>query len=307
MVSNMEDKITYRGRIIDQEDISTIKKIITKYPDSSRRFISQEICRTWNWRQPNGYLKDMVCRSLLLYLESKDLIKQPPRKCTPPNPLAKRKKPAKVDIEETPLECSLKDLFPISLKQVRRTSFEKVFNSLVNEYHYLGYTQPVGEHLKFLAFSFGRPIACLTWSSAPWYIGARDEFIGWSKEVRQKTLHLIANNTRFLILPWVKVTCLASYLLALNRRCLSREWEQLYHHPLYLVETFVDTQRYQGTCYQADNWIKAGETTGRGKLSKSNKAVLSIKDVYVYPLIRNFKQKLSLTSHHFLSSKECSC
>ncbi|MBT3413349.1 MAG: DUF4338 domain-containing protein [Deltaproteobacteria bacterium] len=303
----MEDKITYRGRSINQQDISTITKIIANYPEGSRRFISQEICRTWNWRQPNGFLKDMVCRGLLLHLESKGLIKQPPPKCTPPNPLANRKKPHKIDIEETPLECSLKDLFPITLKQVRRTDFEKIFNSLVSEYHYLGYTQPVGEHLKYLVFSSGRPVACLTWSSAPWYIGARDKFIGWSKEIRQENLHLIANNTRFLILPWVKVACLASYLLALNRHCLAKDWQRLYHHPLYLVETFVDTQRYQGTCYQADNWIKVGETTGRGKLSKSNKAVLSIKDVYVYPLIRNFKRELCLTSPYPLRSRERPC
>ena len=303
----MEDEITYRGRVINHQDIATIRKIIAKYPDSSRRFISQELCRTWNWRQTNGVLKDMVCRSLLILLESKGLIKQPPPKCKLPNPLANRKKPAKIDVDKSPLECSLKNLFPIKLEQVRRTVSEKVFNSLVCEYHYLGYTQPVGEHFKYLAFSSGRPIACLAWGSAPWYIGARDKFIGWPKEVRQKNLHLIANNIRFLILPWVKVPCLASYLLALNRRCLSKDWERLYHHPVYLIETFVDTKRYQGTCYQADNWIRVGETTGRGKLSKSNKAVLSIKDVYVYPLNRNFKQELSLTPHHSLLSEDHPC
>jgi hypothetical protein len=233
----------------------------------------------------------MVCRSLLLLLESKGLIKLPPRKCTPPNPLANRKKPAKIVIDKTPLKSSIEDL-SVRLVQIRRTPFEKMFNSLVNQYHYLGYTQPVGEHLKYIAFSHERPIACLAWGSAPWYIGARDRFIGWSKEVRQKNLHLIANNTRFLILPWVQISCLASYLLALSRQHLSRDGQRLYHHPIHLVETFVDTQRYRGTCYKADNWIHVGETTGRGKGSKSHKPVLSIKAVYVWPLIRNFRQEL---------------
>lgn len=144
----------------------------------------------------------------------------------------------------------------------------------------------------YIAFSHVRPIACLAWGSAPWYIGTRDRFIGWPRESRQKNLHLIANNIRFLILPWVQVSCLASYLLALNRHCLSQDWQRLYHHPIYLVETFVDTQRYRGTCYKADNWIHVGETTGRGKLSKSRQPVLSKKAVYVHPLTGNFRQEL---------------
>jgi hypothetical protein len=248
----METIMTYRGRAITKQDISTISQIIANHPERSRRFISQEVCRIWGWRQANGVLKDMVCRSLLLLLESKGFIKLPPRKCTPPNPLANRKKPSRVVVEQTPIQGSVGDLFPIELEQVRRTRFEKVYNGLISEYHYLGYTQPVGEHLKYIAFSHNRPIACLAWGSAPWYIGVRDRFIGWSKEIRQKNLHLITNNIRFLILPWIHVSCLASYLLALNRQRLSQDWQRLYHHPVYLVETFVDTQKFRGTSYQAD-------------------------------------------------------
>jgi hypothetical protein len=190
------------------------------------------------------------------------------------------------------VECSLNELYPIHLTQVRRTAHEKPFNSLVSEYHYLGYTQPVGEHLKYIAFSNDRPIACLAWSSAPWYIGARDRFIGWSPETRQKNLHLIINNTRFLVLPWVDVSHLASHLLALNRRRLYQDWQRIYHHPVYLLETFVDTERYRGTVYKADNWIYVGKTTGLGKLSKSNKPTLSKKAVYVYPLTKDFRDRL---------------
>jgi hypothetical protein len=288
----METIITYRRRSVTLQDIVTIRRIIEAHSDKSRRFISQEVCRQWDWRQPNGVLKDMVCRSLLLLLESKGLIKLPARKFIPANPLAERKKPSRVTVDNTPIHCSVADLFPISLEQVRRTPFENTFNGLVSEYHYLGYTQPVGEHLKYIAFSSNRPIACLAWGSAPWYIGARDRFIGWSKKTRERNLHLIANNLRFLILPWVQVSCLASYLLALNRRFVSQDWQALYHHPVYLLETFVDTERYQGTCYQADNWICVGQTTGQGKLSKSRQAILSKKAVYVYPLTKNFRREL---------------
>ena len=288
----METILTYRGRSVTNQDISTIREIITAYPNSSRRFISQEVCRAWNWRQSNGILKDMVCRSFLLLLETKGFVKLPPRKLTPPNPLANRKKPPRIVIDEAPIKCPLENVVPVRLEQVRKTFREKMFNSLVNQYHYLRYTQPVGEHLKYIAFSHDRPIACLAWGSPPWHIGVRDRFIGWPKEIRQKNLHLIANNVRFLILPWVQVSCLGSYLLALNRHCLSQDWQRLYHHPVYLLETFVDTLLYCGTCYKADNWICVGQTTGRGKLNKSQQPLLSEKAVYVYPLTENFRREL---------------
>lgn len=289
----MKEVIAYRGRSVSEEDVTIVRKIIAAHPDGSRRFISQEVCRAWDWKQSNGILKDMVCRSLLLLLESKSLIKQPPPRCSPPNPLANRKKPAKVAIDQTPVAGSLGNLLPITMTQVRRTSNEKLFNSLMNEFHYIGYTQPVGEHLKYMVFSNNCPFACVIWSSAPWYIGARDRFIGWSSETRKKNLHLIANNTRFLILPWVKVTHLASHILALSRRVISRDWQRIYNHPIYLVETFVDTERFAGTCYKADNWIYTGQTTGRGKLSKSCKPDRSKKAVYVHPLTKNFREKLT--------------
>ncbi len=289
----MEIVATYRGRSVTELDIAIIKGIIAGHPEGSRRFISQEVCRAWEWRQANGVLKDMVCRSLLLLLQSEGLIKLPPPKCKLPNPLANRKKPVKIEVDTTPIQCPINELFPIHLKQVRRTRLEKLFNSLISEHHYLGYSQPVGEHLKYIAFSNDRPIACLAWSSAPWYIGARDRFIGWSSETRQKNLCLIINNTRFLVLPWVEVSHLASHLLALNRRRVSEDWGLVYNHPVYLLETFVDTERFRGICYKADNWIYVGKTTGRGKLSKSRKPTLSKKAVYVYPLTKDFRYRLN--------------
>lgn len=289
----MEIITTFRGRSVNKTDIDNIKKIIANHPERSRRFISQELCRQWNWRQPNGQLKDMVCRSLLLLLESEGLICLPARKCTPANPLAKRKAPEKIDIDQTQIECSLNELSPITLRQVRRTSSEKLFNSLINQFHYLGYTQPIGEHLKYIAFSNKGPIACFAWGSSPWYIGARDRFIGWSAETRRENLHLIATNTRFLILPWIRISTLASYLLAACRHRISQDWHRIYSHPLHLLETFVDTEKFLGTCYKADNWIYVGTTTGFGKLSRSKKPTLSKKAIYVYPLTHNFRKYLT--------------
>ena len=294
----MQIVTTYRGRNVSESDIAIIRQIIADHPHGSRRFISQEICRAWDWRQPNGALKDMVCRSLLLLLQSEGLIQLPPPKCKLPNPLANRRKPTKIEVDKSPVQCPIDDLFPIYLKQVRRTRLEKLFNSLISEHHYLGYTQPVGEHLKYIAFSNDRPIACLAWSSAPWYIGARDRFIGWPPEIRQANLSLIINNTRFLVLPWVEVPHLASHILALNRRRISEDWSLVYNHPVYLLETFVDTERFQGTCYKADNWSYVGDTTGRGKLSKSTTPTLSKKAVYVYPLTQNFRNRLHKTASH---------
>lgn len=307
----MEVIATYRGRQITESALELIRGIITAHPDASRRFISKEVCRAWQWRQANGTLKDMVCRSLLLLLQSEGLIQLPPPRCKLLNPLANRKKPVKVDVDRTPIECPIRELFPIHLKQVRRTRLEKLFNSLISQYHYLGYTQPVGEHLKYIAFSNDRPIACLAWSSAPWYIGARDRFIGWSPQTRKNNLCLIMNNTRFLVLPWVKVSHLASHLLALNRRRISQDWTLVYNHPVYLLESFVDTERYQGTCYKADNWVYVGKTTGRGKLSRSTTPTLSKKAVYLYPLTKDFRYRLNgqgaLTSRDLPSREARQC
>jgi hypothetical protein len=164
-----------------------------------------------------------------------------------------------------------------------------LFNSLIEHYHYLGYCQPVGEQLKYIVFAEGRPIACLAWSSAPRHIGCRDRFIGWSKEMREKHLSLMACNTRLLILPWVRVSCLASHILGKMARILPNDWEQIYNHPLYYLETFVDQERFLGTCYRAANWITVGQTTGRGKNDQTHKVNRSIKGVWGYPLSKDFR------------------
>jgi hypothetical protein len=235
----------------------------------------------------------MVCRGLMLWLHRAGHIELPAKKFSPPNPLAQRTKPACEPVAENdPLSGPLAALMPLSIHQVRRTEQEGLFNGLLDQHHYLGYTQPVGEHLKYLVYAGDRPVACLAWSSAPWHMGPRDRFIGWTPAVRRRNLHLLAYNTRFLILPWVRVPHLASHILGQMARRLSGDWEKLYGHPLYYLETFVDRERFAGTCYRAANWRWLGQTTGRGIKDKAHKVTLSIKDVLGYPLRRDFRRCL---------------
>lgn len=288
----MDLDVKYQGRVATSQDVEFINELIAENPDDSRRSISKKLCKAWNWVQPNGALRDMVCRGFLLRLESAGYIKLPPKKCSPNNPLANRKKPPKVEIDQTPIYTTLSKIQPLEIRQVRRTSSEKLFNSVIAHYHYLGYCHPVGEHLKYVVFAEGRPIACLAWSSAPRHIGCRDKFIGWSADIRKKNLHLIAYNSRFLIFPWVRVSCLASHLLGRMAKLVPADWQRIYNHPVYFLETFVDTQRFKGTCYKAANWIYLGDTTGRGKNDQTHKPNRSIKAVWGYPVSVDFLEVL---------------
>jgi hypothetical protein len=237
----------------------------------------------------------MVCRGLLLMLHRAGEIELPPVRYVPPNPLARRPSPAPLLIDTTPIRTPLSQLQPIEIQSVRHTPEEALFNSLMEQYHYLGYEQPVGEHLKYTVWAQGRPIACLAWSSAPRHLGSRDRFLGWSTEARRRNLRLLAYNTRFLILPWVAVPHLASHLLARVTKQLSQDWKRFYHHPIYFVETFVDPERFRGTCYRAANWMFLGRTTGRGKDDHTNRVNRSIKEVLGYPLTRRFRELLQET------------
>jgi hypothetical protein len=196
-------------------------------------------------------------------------------------------------VDTTPLNASLASIRPIEFRQVRRAWEEPLFNSLLDRYHYLGYTQPVGEHLKYLVYALGRPIACLAWSSAPRHLGPRDRFIGWSAEARRKNIRFLAYNTRFLLLPFIRVEHAASHILGCMARLVSEDWERVYGHPVHYLETFVDPERFRGTCYRAANWIVLGRTTGRGKDDHTNKPNRPIKEVLGYPLSKNFRQLLS--------------
>jgi Domain of unknown function (DUF4338) len=285
-------ELNYRGRAISREDILYIREMIAAHPGESRRTLSKKLCEAWQWKQANGALRDMVCRSLLLVLDRAGHIELPPVKFVPHNPLARRTRPEPVLIDTTQRKGELRQIQPLEFMQVRRSGDEPLFNSLMEQYHYLGYEQPVGEHLKYLVLAQGRPVACLAWSSAPRHIGSRDRFIGWSAETRRRNIRLIAYNTRFLILPWVRVEHLASHILGRMAARISDDWEQMYGHPIYFLETFVDPERFRGICYRAANWVLLGRTTGRGKQSNSYVPNRSIKEVLGYPLTKHFRQRL---------------
>ena len=289
---SMDLEIKYRGRQAKSEDVEFIKTLIAQNPDMSRRALSYKLCEEWNWRQPNGHLRDMVCRGFLLCLDRAGYIRLPDKKCAPHNPFLQRKAPEKVLIDQTPVYTTIANIQHLEIQQVRRTPAEKLYNGLIAQYHYLGYCQPVGEHLKYIIFMKKRPIACFSFSSVPRHIGSRDRYIGWPAEVRQKNLSLIANNTRFLILPWVHIPCLGSHLLGRMVKVVATDWQKVYNHPLYFLETFVDTELFRGTCYRAANWIYLGDTTGRGKNDNTNKPNRSIKAVLGYPLVKDFRHKL---------------
>jgi hypothetical protein len=285
-------ELKYRGRVITAEDILYIRELVAVHPKASRRTLSKKLCEAWQWKQSNGALRDMVCRGLLLMLERAGQITLPPVTYVRHNPLANRARPEPVLIDNTHIGCPLRDIQPLEFRQVRRTCEESLFNSLMEEHHYLGYEQPVGEHLKYLVWALGRPIACLAWSSAPRHLGSRDRYIGWSAEARRRNIRFVAYNTRFLILPWVRVEHLASHILSRMAGRISEDWQQLYGHPIYFLETFVDPERFRGTCYRAANWVVLGKTTGRGKDSISWQPNRSIKEVLGYPLTKRFRERL---------------
>lgn len=282
----------YRGRDIGDQEIGFIAALIAAHPGAKRQELSRLLCQAWGWKQPNGQLRDMVCRGLLLMLHRAGEITLPPPRSNSPGRAA-RTRPEPVLMDETVITGPLGMLGGIEIEPVRRTALEPLFNSLMEQYHYLGYEQPVGEHLKYLVSAAGRPVACLAWSSAPRHLGARDRFIGWDQAARKRNIHLIAYNTRYLILPWVKVEHLASHLLARVSRRIAADWGRMYAHPVCLLETFVDPERFRGTCYRAANWIDVGETTGRGKDDQTMRANRSIKRVLVYPLDQRFRRRLS--------------
>jgi hypothetical protein len=282
----------YRGREIYQEDILYIRALIERHPHASRRTLSTQLCEAWQWRQSNGALRDMVCRGMMLMLERAGQISLPPVSYVRHNPLATRVRPEPSPIDTTTIEDRLCNLQPLEFRQVRRLPEEALFNSLLEQYHYLNYTQPVGEQLKYLVWAQGRPVACLAWSSAPRHLGCRDRYIGWSAEARRRNIRFIAYNTRFLILPWVRVEHLASHILGRMAARVGDDWKQMYGHPIYFLETFVDPERFRGTCYRAANWVLLGKTTGRGKQCNSYVPNRSIKEVLGYPLTKRFRELL---------------
>ncbi len=289
----METLLSYRGRAVTASDVGFIQELIAGDPGASRRRLSEKLCEAWGWVQANGAPKDMVCRGLMLALCRAGHIELPPVRWVNRNPLVRRARPKPVEVDESPLRSSLAELMPLEFRAVRRTEEERLFNGLVEAYHYLGYTQPVGEHLKYIVYARERPVACFAWSSAARHLGPRDRYLDWSAAARRRNIRFVAYNSRYLILPWVEVEHLASHLLGRMARMLPGEWERAYGHSVYFAETFVDAERFRGTCYRAANWVELGHTTGRGKDDKSHQANRPLKKVLGYPLTKAFRARLS--------------
>ncbi len=276
------------------EEVAFLRSLIARHPLASRRELSLKVCAAWGWVQPNGTSKDAVCRGLLLALARAGLLELPPPRWVPLHPRRRSVLTLPAAVDRTPLASTLPELGPVEIRQVRRTPHEALFNALVAMHHPLGYAQPVGEHLKFTAYAVDRPVACLAFCSAPRHLGPRDRFIGWTAEARRQNIRFVAYNTRFLVLPWVKVPHLASHLLGRMARMLRAEWERVYRHPVYLLETFVHPEQYRGTCYRAANWMVVGRTTGRGKDDRLHRGPnRPVKDVLCYPLVKDFRERLS--------------
>jgi hypothetical protein len=279
--------------VITDADLVFIRQLIAANPQSSRRNLSEKLCLAWNWVQANGALRAMVCRGLMLMLHRRGLIELPPVRQVMRNPMVERKAPEAVGVDQTPLRSTLAELGALEIRQVRRTPDEAVFNALMQQHHYLGCTRPVGEHLKVMVYAAGRPIAAMAWSSAPRHLGCRGRCIGCTARARLANIALLAYNTRFLILPWGTVPHLASHLLGRMARRLSADWQARYAHPIHFLETFIDPERFRGTCCRAANWTVLGLTTGRGKEAPTRKVNRSIKQVLGYALVEDFRQRLS--------------
>ena len=290
----MSEVVVVQGRKLETADISWIRQLMFENPTWSRRRLSEVIAQEWDWRNGSGQLKDMAARTMLLKLEARGLIELPPRRRKPFNRMAEGRVPRQ-DWDTTPLTGTLRQLGPLTIQEISSDTAErKRFAAAMAEFHYLGYRGTVGENIQYaVTDAAGRLLACLLFGAPAWKCKSRDEFIGWSPAERQQRLHCITNNTRFLILPFVRVPHLASWILGQALRRLSQDWQRKYGHPILLVETFVERDRFAGTSYKAANWIRIGSTTGRSRQDRSHTLRVPVKDAYVYPLHRRFREELS--------------
>jgi hypothetical protein len=290
----MNETFVIQGRTLSLADIDRIRALIAGNPQWSRRRLSEVLCAEWNWRNGAGRIKDMAARTMLVKLQALGLVDLPERRQTPVNRMASRQTQPRL-WDKTPVSGSFQSLGPLFVHEISGDAAARTeFSAALDEFHYLGYRGTVGENLQYtVADTHGRLLACLLFGSAAWKCRARDQFIGWTKQERERNLNRTTNNTRFLILPWVRVPHLASWILGQVLRRISTDWEKKYGHRIMLVETFVERERFAGTSYKAANWIHAGSTTGRSRQDRQFTMQVPIKDVYVYALDRTYKKELS--------------
>ena len=289
------ESLYVQGRELEAKDLEWIRQLIDVHPNWNRTKLSEQIAQNWQWRNHAGQLKDMACRTMLLKLEQKGVISLPARQRPSNNHGACR--PVALLMAQPvvePIESRLGILEPLCIAPAQSREELSLFDWLLWRYHYLPYSGAVGENIKYLVFDCrARPLACLLYGAAAWKLSVRDKFIGWSKQQREANLCYLANNLRFLILPWVRVKNLASCLLGASLSMLSRDWQLKYGHPIYLAETFIEGERFRGTCYRAANWSWLGQSQGRGRNDRSRLSRVPIKDIYVRTLCKDFRQRLS--------------
>lgn len=288
-MANQKIVFKFRSREYTEDDLSVIRQAISENFHLGRVHISRILARAWDWKQPNGKFKEFAVRDTLLRMQEAGLIELPP-------PLKRNnntaKKPLQIPLfDQTPRTGCVSNLSGLEVRQA--SGFTKqVWKYLLQRYHYLGCPRIVGEHICQTAMLGDQIVACLAWGSPAWKIAPRDQFIGWVEDTKRKNLHLVTSNVRFLIPPWIQVKHLASKVLALSLRGLCQEWENLYGHPVYLAETFVDISRFKGTTYKAANWIYLGQTKGSAKRGNSYHFHGAKKAIYVYPLQAKFRRWL---------------
>jgi len=296
------DTYLLQGRQIGAIELEQIRQFLAEHPQWSRWRLSRELALLWSWRNGVGQLKDMAARALLLKLEQRGWIDLPARRRTPSNRMRHKRLP-ELDLAapQAPVTEALKALVPLVISECSRADGSHgqraLFDALLHQHHYLSHRSSVGENLQYLVRDAqARPLACVLFGAAAWQCAARDRYIGWDSSVRAQNLHLIANNSRFLLLPWVRVAHLASHVLGRITQHLSADWQAKYGHPVYLLETFVQADRFKGTAYRAANWVRVGQTKGRTRQDRADGTwhQAAIKDVYLYPLHQRFRQHLQV-------------
>jgi hypothetical protein len=289
-------ELVIRNRRLLDSDLTTIRGLIEAEGSRGRSHLSRRLCRIWEWRQANGAYREIACRDLLRQLAKREVIELPPALHAARRPGYKSKVQAP-NILNDPLEVSLARIKPeIRIVVVESVSERHLLRDLLAAHHYLGYRQPAGASLGYLVYWQDRPVACARFGPAAWKVAARDHFIGWTSQQRGLGLKRLVNNDRFLILPWVKAPHLASFLLGKLCQRLAADWWEVYQESIVLAETFVDSQRFKGTCYRAANWFCVGQSQGRGRNDREHEGKEPRKSVWCYPLRKDFRQQLQETS-----------
>lgn len=286
--------LRFCGEPVSEQDFSIISEICGIYAKLSQTEIASTICELLNWRRSNGKLKTIECYQFLNQLNKKEQIQLPQLRSGRPLGSKTCIKETDMSAPQAPCQQALADLKPVRMVLVEKAASRRGWQEYMNRYHYLGYKTPFGAQLRYFIESEDGPrtLGCLQFSSPALKLRARDEWIGWTQQQKGKRLQFIVQNSRFLIFPWIQVKNLASHVLGLAARQIKIDWQNHFGRTPVLLETFVDTARFRGTCYRAANWIHLGVTQGRGRMDTHCEFPSSIKDIWVMPLKKKWKRDL---------------